>query len=129
MVRPAALAWHHVGHLHHHAAGAMGGLVLGASSAQAIDVLLLALVVVVVGVELPEFGPELGPVVVVVVLTLLSTGPIVVLLVGYHHACGSLLKKFERGANQRSHKWYRWFNEVPVLGLLAAVLLVVIKPF
>ncbi|QAU33590.1 CopD family protein [Janthinobacterium sp. 17J80-10] len=54
---------------------------------------------------------------------------IVVLLVGYHHACGSLLKKFERGANQRSHKWYRWFNEVPVLGLLAAVLLVVIKPF
>ncbi len=54
---------------------------------------------------------------------------IVVLLVGYHHACGSLLKKFERGANQRSQKWYRRFNEVPVLGLLAAVLLVVIKPF
>lgn len=54
---------------------------------------------------------------------------IVLLLIGYHHACGSLLKKFERGANQRSHKWYRWFNEVPVLGLLAAVLLVVIKPF
>lgn len=41
----------------------------------------LVVVVVVVGVELPEFGPELGPVVVVVVLTLLSTGPIVVLLV------------------------------------------------
>ncbi len=54
---------------------------------------------------------------------------IVVLLIGYHHACGSLLKKFERGANSRSHTWYRWFNEVPVLGLLAAVLLVVIKPF
>lgn len=54
---------------------------------------------------------------------------IVLLLVGYHHACGALLKKFEHGANKRSHKWYRWFNEVPVLGLLAAVLLVVIKPF
>lgn len=54
---------------------------------------------------------------------------IVLLLVGYHHACGALLKKFEHGGNKRSHKWYRWFNEVPVLGLLAAVLLVVIKPF
>jgi len=54
---------------------------------------------------------------------------IVVLLIGYHHACGALLKKFERGVNQRSHTWYRWFNEVPVIGLLAAVLLVVVKPF
>ena len=54
---------------------------------------------------------------------------IVVLLVGYHHACGSLLKKFERGANQRSHKWYRWFNEIPVLMLTVITLLVVLKPF
>lgn len=54
---------------------------------------------------------------------------IVVLLIGYHHACGSLLKKFERGANSRSHTWYRWFNEVPVLGLLAVTILVVVKPF
>ncbi|MBS0307533.1 MAG: CopD family protein [Proteobacteria bacterium] len=54
---------------------------------------------------------------------------IVVLLVGYHHGCGVLLKKFERGENKRSHTWYRWFNEVPVIGLLAAVVLVVVKPF
>lgn len=54
---------------------------------------------------------------------------LVVLLIGYHHACGSLLKKFERGANARSHTWYRWFNEVPVLVLLAIVILVVVKPF
>jgi putative membrane protein len=54
---------------------------------------------------------------------------LVVLLIGYHHACGSLLKKFERGANTRSHIWYRWFNEVPVLLLLAIVILVVVKPF
>lgn len=54
---------------------------------------------------------------------------IVVLLIGYHHACGSLLKKFERGANTRKHTWYRWFNEIPVLGLLGAVILVVTKPF
>ena len=54
---------------------------------------------------------------------------IVILLVGYHHACGALLKKFERGENKRSDIWYRWFNEVPVIGLLAAVVLVVVKPF
>jgi putative membrane protein len=54
---------------------------------------------------------------------------LVVLLIGYHHACGSLLRKFEGGANVRSHKWYRWFNEVPVIGLLAIVILVVVKPF
>jgi len=53
----------------------------------------------------------------------------VVLIIGYHHACGSLLKKFERGENRRSHVWYRWFNEVPVLLLLATVILVVVKPF
>ncbi len=40
-----------------------------------------------------------------------------------------LLATFERGENRRSHKWYRMFNELPVLGMLAAVALVVIKPF
>jgi protoporphyrinogen IX oxidase len=54
---------------------------------------------------------------------------LVVLLIGYHHACGSLLRKFEGGRNTRSHTWYRWFNEVPVLGLLAVTILVVVKPF
>ncbi|MCA1325342.1 CopD family protein [Herbaspirillum sp. alder98] len=54
---------------------------------------------------------------------------LVVLVIGYHHACGSLLKKFEMGKNVRSHTWYRWFNEVPVLLLLAIVVLVVVKPF
>ena len=54
---------------------------------------------------------------------------LVILVIGYHHACGSLLKKFERGANTRSHQWFRVFNEVPVLLLLAIVILVVVKPF
>jgi putative membrane protein len=54
---------------------------------------------------------------------------LVILVIGYHHACGSLLKKFERGQNQRSHTWYRYFNEVPVLLLIAIVILVVVKPF
>jgi putative membrane protein len=54
---------------------------------------------------------------------------VVVLMVGYHHLCGAMLKRFERGGNARHHAWYRWFNEVPVLGMLAAVILVVVKPF
>ncbi|MBP0600683.1 CopD family protein [Herbaspirillum sp. LeCh32-8] len=54
---------------------------------------------------------------------------LVLLVIGYHHACGSLLKKFALGKNARSHVWYRWFNEVPVLLLLAIVILVVVKPF
>jgi putative membrane protein len=54
---------------------------------------------------------------------------LVILAIGYHHACGSLLKKFENGANRRAHTWYRWFNEVPVLLLVAITILVVVKPF
>lgn len=53
----------------------------------------------------------------------------VLLIIGYHHACGVMLRKFEQGHNTRSHKFYRWFNEVPVLLLVAVVLLVVLKPF
>ncbi len=54
---------------------------------------------------------------------------LVIVLIGYHHGCGRLLAKFEAGTNTRSHKWYRWFNELPVVVLLAVVLLVVTKPF
>jgi putative membrane protein len=54
---------------------------------------------------------------------------VVALVLGYHHGCGVLLKKFQQGAVQRSHVWFRWFNEIPVLLLLVAVILVVVKPF
>ena len=54
---------------------------------------------------------------------------LVLLVIGYHHACSLLLKKFENGANRRSETWYRFFNEVPVLLLFAIVVLVVVKPF
>lgn len=53
---------------------------------------------------------------------------VVLLTLGYQHACYSLLKKFQAGRNQRSAVWFRWFNEVPVLLLLVAVVLVVVKP-
>ena len=54
---------------------------------------------------------------------------VVALTIGYHHACGSLLRKFETGRNKRSHTWFRWFNEIPVIVLLAIVVLVIVKPF
>lgn len=54
---------------------------------------------------------------------------LVVLVIGYHHACGVMLRKFEAGRNTRSHKFYRWFNEIPVVLLLLVVVLVVVKPF
>ena len=53
----------------------------------------------------------------------------VVLAIGYHHACSVMLRKFEQGRNIRSHKFYRWFNEVPVLLFLVVTALVVVKPF
>jgi putative membrane protein len=52
----------------------------------------------------------------------------VLLVIGYHHACWSLLKKFRTGMNTKSGVWYRWFNEVPVLLLVVIVALVLFKP-
>lgn len=54
---------------------------------------------------------------------------LVLAAVGYHHGCAVLLRRFAAGANRRGHRWYRWFNEAPVLLLAAIVVLVVVKPF
>ena len=54
---------------------------------------------------------------------------VVVLTLGYHHLCARLLKRLAAGEDHRSHVWYRWFNEAPVLMMVAAVVLVVVKPF
>lgn len=54
---------------------------------------------------------------------------LVILLIAYHLYCGRLLKDFRHDRNRRSHVWFRWFNELPVLVLIAVVLLVVLKPF
>jgi len=54
---------------------------------------------------------------------------VVALAVAYHAACAVLLRRFDAGENRRSHRWFRWFNEVPVLLLLAAAILAVVKPF
>lgn len=54
---------------------------------------------------------------------------LVVLLTGYHHICGAHVKRFAKDENNKSEKYFRVFNEVPTLVLLAAVFLVVLKPF
>jgi putative membrane protein len=50
------------------------------------------------------------------------------LLVVYHLGCGKLMRDFRKERNRKSHVWFRWFNELPVLVLIAAVLLAVFKP-
>ncbi|MCQ3828048.1 protoporphyrinogen oxidase HemJ [Microbulbifer elongatus] len=54
---------------------------------------------------------------------------LVVLLIGYHHICGSYVKKFAAGTVTKSGRYFRIFNELPVLALLAIVILAVVRPF
>lgn len=54
---------------------------------------------------------------------------LVVAVIGYHHACRSLLRKFEQFSNQRSERWFRVFNESAVLLFATIVVLVIVKPF
>src|SRR5574340_1100787 len=54
---------------------------------------------------------------------------LVLLLLGYHYYCGHLVRQFAADRNTRSHVFYRWFHEAPVLLLAAIVILVTVKPF
>ena len=40
-----------------------------------------------------------------------------------------LFKDFKTGNNRRSHRFYRVFNELPVLALFAIIILAVVKPY
>ena len=53
---------------------------------------------------------------------------LVALLVGYHFWCYRLMLALRTGANPHSQRWYRWFNEVPSLLLIAIVILAVVQP-
>jgi protoporphyrinogen IX oxidase len=53
---------------------------------------------------------------------------LVALLVGYHAWCGKLMLELRAERSAKSHRWFRWFNEVPVLILFAIVFLAVFKP-
>jgi protoporphyrinogen IX oxidase len=54
---------------------------------------------------------------------------LVVAVIGYQHLCRGHLRRFERLANTRSHRWFRVFNEASVLLFIAIVVLAVVKPF
>lgn len=53
---------------------------------------------------------------------------LVIIVVAYHLVCGRMLVSFTRYHNTRSHKFYRWFNEVPVILLLLILIMVVVRP-
>jgi len=52
---------------------------------------------------------------------------LVLALIGYHHWCRRLMRQLAAGGG-RTQRWYRWFNEVPGLLLVAIVILAVVKP-
>ena len=54
---------------------------------------------------------------------------LVIVLIAYHFYCGKLLADFKHDRNRHGHVYYRWFNEIPVVILIAVVILVVVKPF
>ena len=54
---------------------------------------------------------------------------LVTFLIVYHLYCGRLMRALAEGRNTRSHVWFRFLNEVPVLVLFVVVFLVVLKPF
>ena len=53
---------------------------------------------------------------------------LIALLVVYHLYCGKLVADFKHDRNRHSHVWFRWFNELPVLALIAIILLAVLRP-
>jgi putative membrane protein len=53
---------------------------------------------------------------------------LVALLVGYHFWCYRLMLALRAGVNPHSQRWYRWFNELPGVLLIAIVILAVVKP-
>jgi putative membrane protein len=54
---------------------------------------------------------------------------LVALLVAYHFWLGKIARDFASGAPTRSHVFYRWINELPLVLLAGIVILVVVKPF
>jgi len=54
---------------------------------------------------------------------------LVFFLIGYHHMCGAFVKKLAAGTCNKSHKFFRIFNEIPVVFLILIAILVIVKPF
>ncbi len=54
---------------------------------------------------------------------------LILILLAYHLYCGHCLRQFKRDCNNRTHVYFRWLNEIPVLFLVAIVILATVKPF
>ncbi|MBC53290.1 MAG: TIGR00701 family protein [Gammaproteobacteria bacterium] len=54
---------------------------------------------------------------------------LVALVIIYHISCWWFLVRFREDRNTHSHVFFRYYNEAPVLALIAIVILVVVKPF
>lgn len=54
---------------------------------------------------------------------------LILILILYHFYCGKIVKEFKFDKNRRSHIFYRWFNEFPVIVLIGSVIMVKVKPF
>jgi len=54
---------------------------------------------------------------------------VVLLLVAFHFHCGRMVAQFAAGTQQCSERFFRLYNEVPTIGLMVAVILVVTRPF
>ncbi|OJA06202.1 protoporphyrinogen oxidase HemJ [Halomonas sp. QHL1] len=54
---------------------------------------------------------------------------LVVVLIAYHHVCLIYLKQFDQDRCTKGHVFFRWFNEAPVIALVAIIILAVVKPF
>jgi len=54
---------------------------------------------------------------------------LIAILVAYHLHCGKLLLDFKHDRNTKSHVFFRWYNEFPVLILFGVIILAVVRPF
>lgn len=54
---------------------------------------------------------------------------LVILLTIYHLACGRFRLRLANEPQYKSHVYWRWFNEIPVIILISVVILAVVKPF
>jgi putative membrane protein len=54
---------------------------------------------------------------------------LVVALIGYHLVCRRYLHLFQQHQNTRSHRFFRGFNELPVIALLLILIMVIVRPF
>ena len=54
---------------------------------------------------------------------------LVLLLIGYHHICLSYMKKLADDNKRKTDKFFRVFNEIPVIFLIMIIILAIVKPF